>query len=155
MAQCGSEILISREGTEQQQRYIDALNPDFFKLNDFNLKDWMQFAYRFAKHINYFDTLDDQNASGDWTNFFKKESELDSFLDTVNKGLDVTPHLALFVCFIKLLEITQGHFNKLTKRHLDFYYQNILKIQKQEATPDKVHVISEYPENPETRGYTR
>ena len=27
------------------------------KLNDFSLKEWMQFAYRFAGHVNYFNNL--------------------------------------------------------------------------------------------------
>ncbi|MCK5730573.1 MAG: hypothetical protein KAH68_05835, partial [Draconibacterium sp.] len=40
-------------------------------------------------------------------------------------------------------EFTQKRFNNLTKRHLDFYYKNILQIEKLPATPDKVHVIFE------------
>jgi hypothetical protein len=147
MANCGKEILIPREGTEQQQRFIDALNPDFFKLNDLGLKEWMQFAYNFAVHVKYFDTLDDKNATGDWTEFFKKDTELDSFIESVNKDHDITPHLALFVCFVKLIEITQGHFNKLTKKHLDFYYNKILGIEKLPAKPDTVHVIFELAKN--------
>jgi hypothetical protein len=107
------------------------------------LKEWMQFAYRFAEHINYFDTLDDKRSSGNWTEFFKNEDELAGFLESVDKSSDVTPHLALYICFIKLIEFTRGHFNKLTKKHLDFYYNKILKIDKLVATPDKVHVIFE------------
>jgi len=39
MAKCGKEILLAREGTEQMQRFLDALNPGSVKLNDFGLED--------------------------------------------------------------------------------------------------------------------
>ena len=147
MADCGKEILQSREGTEQQQRFIEQLNPDFFKLNDFELKDWLKFAYHFAEHVNYFNTSNADKPSGTWQDFFKSGAELEGFLKSVEEGGSVTPHLALFVSFVKLLGFTKNRFNKLTKRHLDFYYRNILRIEKLPATPDKVHVIFELAKN--------
>ena len=143
MAKCGKEILLAREGTEQMQRFLDALNPESVKLNDFGLEEWMQFAYKFAEHVNYFDINNSEVSAGDWTDFFKNKDEIKSFADSVKDGKNITPHLALFVCFVKLLEFTQKRFNKLTKRHLDFYYNNILQIEKLPATPDKVHIIFE------------
>ncbi|NQU52329.1 MAG: baseplate J/gp47 family protein [Bacteroidetes bacterium] len=147
MAKCGKEILIAREGTEQMQRFLDALNPDSVKLNDFGLEEWMQFAFRFAEHVNYFDVNNFETPSGNWKAFFKNSNELMSFLENVAEGKNITPHLALFVSFVKLLEFTQKRFNKLTKRHLDFYYKNILQIEKLSATADKVHVIFELAKN--------
>ena len=155
MANCGKDILIKREGTEQQQRLIDALSPDYFKLNEFSLNDWMQFAYRFAEHVNYFDTDDYQNRSGNWQDFFTPEKGLDDFLkafaqdENANspESQNITPHLALFISFIKLMEISQNRFNRLTKKHLDFYYSQILDIQKLPATPDQVHLIFELAKN--------
>jgi hypothetical protein len=155
MANCGKDILIKREGTEQQQRLIDALSPEYFKLNEFSLNDWMKFAYGFAEHVNYFDTDDYQNRSGNWQDFFTPEKGLEDFLkafdldDNVNspESQNITPHLALFISFIKLLEISQNRFNRLTKKHLDFYYSQILDIQKLPATPDKVHLIFELAKN--------
>ena len=155
MANCGKDILIKREGTEQQQRLIDALSPEYFKLNEFSLNDWMQFAYRFAEHVNYFDTDDFQNRSGNWQDFFTPEKGLEDFLKAFDQdenanspeSQNITPHLALFISFIKLLETTQNRFNRLTKKHLDFYYGQILNIQKLPATPDKVHLIFELAKN--------
>lgn len=143
MAKCGKEILLAREGTEQMQRFLDALNPESVKLNDFGLEEWMQFAFEFAKHVNYFDINNSEVSTTDWTDFFKNKDEIQSFADSVKDGKNITPHLALFVSFIKLLEFSQKRFNNLTKRHLDFYYKNILQIEKLPATPDKVHVIFE------------
>src|SRR6056297_2435557 len=97
MANCGKEILLAREGTEQQQRFIEALEPGFFRLNDFELKDWMKFAFRFAEHVNYFSTANEDAPSGNWQDFFKSDSELEEFLKNVEEGKTITPHLALFV----------------------------------------------------------
>ncbi|MCY1718976.1 baseplate J/gp47 family protein [Prolixibacteraceae bacterium Z1-6] len=147
MAKCGKNILLAREGTEQQQRFVNALNPDSVKLNDFDLEDWMKFAYNFASHVNYFDTQNHTMPAGNWQEFFKSKTELEAFFSEIEKENSITPHLALFVTFVKLLEITKKRFNRLTKRHLDFYYKQILKIEKQEATPDKVHVLFELAKN--------
>jgi hypothetical protein len=106
MANCGKEILIAREGTEQQQRFIDALNPGSVKLNDFSLNEWMQFAFHFAKQVNYFDVSDFKNPKGNWQEFFKSEKELITFINdkelvkffTDETGSkNITPHLALFI----------------------------------------------------------
>ena len=143
MANCGNDILAGREGTSQMQRYIDALDPKSVKLNDFTLKEWMQFAYRFAQHVNYFNTINNEVPSSDWSDFFIEETQLDDFLDKVEKGENITPHLALFISFVKLIEFSKKRFNLLTKRQLDFYYHRILQIEKLPPSPDKVHIIFE------------
>ncbi|MDO8952307.1 MAG: baseplate J/gp47 family protein, partial [Draconibacterium sp.] len=155
MANCGKDILIAREGTEQQRRFIDALSPEYFKLNEFSLNDWMQFAYNFARQVNYFGTTDSENKSGNWQDFFNTDKNLQDFLKAFDadtetilpESKNITPHLALFISFLTLLKISQKRFNNLTKKHLDFYYSQILNIQKLPATPDKVHVIFELAKN--------
>ncbi|MEN8115386.1 MAG: baseplate J/gp47 family protein [Bacteroidota bacterium] len=147
MANCGKDILLSREGTEQQQRLIEALDPTSVKLNEFGLEEWMQFAYNFASHVNYFGTENSKTPSGNWEDFFKSDTELDDFIKEVSDGKNITPHIALFVSFVKLLEISKQRFNKINKRHLDFYYKKVLKLEKQPATPDKVHAIFELAKN--------
>ncbi|MBT3385307.1 MAG: phage baseplate protein [Prolixibacteraceae bacterium] len=151
MANCGKEILKTRTGTSQLQRFIEALNPDNIKLNNLTLVEWMKFAFQFAQDINYFDTTNSQNSSANWKDFFILNKDLEDYLKSIisEKDIepkperDVTPHLALFISFVKLLEYTQDRFNKLTKRHLDFYYKHILDIEKLPASSDKVHVIFE------------
>ena len=147
MANCGKEILITREGTEQQNRFVKALDPNYFQLNEFGLKDWMQFAFNFAKHVNYFETSNNEVPQGDWADFFINVDELDVFLDKLDERNDINPHLALYISFIKLIEFTKKRFNKLSYRHLDYYYREILKIDKLPATPDKVHLIFELAKN--------
>ena len=147
MANCGKDILLNREGTEQQQRFTDALNPDWVKLNDFGLEEWMNFAWNFANQVNYFGIENDKIPLGNWQEFFLSKAELKSFLKEVELSSEVTPHLALYVTFIKLLGYSKDHFNRLTKRHLDFYYHDVLKLEKEPAKPDQVYVLFELAKN--------
>ncbi|MCA1760473.1 MAG: hypothetical protein LC658_11960, partial [Bacteroidales bacterium] len=97
MANCGKDIALTREGSDQNRRFIEALEPGSVKLNDFSLKEWMQFAYRFAAHVNYFSNHDFEDPSGNWEFFFKNEIELEDFLKRVGVEKNITPHLALFI----------------------------------------------------------
>ena len=146
MANCGKDILLQREGTEQKQRFLEKLDPAWIKLNDFGLEEWMKFAWDFAAHLNYFDT-GENNVNGNWQDFFIAKDELSSFLERVEQDGEITPHLALYITFIKLLETSKQHFNKLTQRHLDFYFKNILQLKKQAAQPDSVYVLFELAKN--------
>ncbi|MFT3910808.1 MAG: hypothetical protein QM737_15430 [Ferruginibacter sp.] len=54
-----------------------------------------------------------------------------------------SPHLALLFSFLKLFGHLQSDLNGFTKKHLDFFYQDVLKIRPREAVPDKAHIIFE------------
>ncbi|MFY9152169.1 MAG: baseplate J/gp47 family protein [Prolixibacteraceae bacterium] len=133
------------EGTDQQQREVEILNPKNLNLHDFSVADWMKFAWNFAEEVNFFDA--ENKLEGNWQDFFIEEAKIKSFLDGLEKDNSLTPHLTLFVCFLYLLEYSKKHFNQLTQKHLDFYYQEILKINKKAAVPDQVHVIFELAKN--------
>ncbi|MCG7501115.1 baseplate J/gp47 family protein [Tenacibaculum sp. Mcav3-52] len=152
--------ILQRSGTGQELRYIEALNPENFELHDFTIEDWILFAYNFAKKLNYFPTENHEVASGDWQHFFKKlttstipfrgtreynklKENIQTTLEGYTQEGKLSPHLTLFVCFLKLLEHSKERFNNLTKRHLDFYYKEILQVQKREPIPDQAHVIFE------------
>ena len=140
---CENKFLINHKGTEQTQRSINAMLPENLKLNDFSTEDWMKFAYNFAAEVNYFSVENATIPSGNWESFFVEKDKIKSFLSKAENSNRLSPHLALFVCFLKLLEISQKRFNALTKRHLDFYYQEILQIDKKAPVADSVHLIFE------------
>lgn len=141
---------LKRGGTDQMDRNIDSLNPDLLKLQDFGIEQWMQFAYNFAKDVNFFATTDDQNPAGNWEPFFKDNTDLRTLLGIYQTDNKLTPHLTLFICFLRLLEFSDRRFNLITKRHLDFYYQEILQVSKLPAEVDKVYVLFELAKNIET-----
>lgn len=144
-----ASILI-REGADKTNRVNTSLNPDSVKLQAFGVEQWMQFAYNFAKDVNYFNTNNDITPDGDWQAFFKDETELKELLETLDSSNKLTAHLTLFICFLKLLDFSNERFNKLTKRHLDFYYGEILQIAKIPEVNDKVHILFELAKNIDT-----
>ena len=146
---CDHSFLTLHSGTEQSQRLKKALLPSNFNLNDFSIADWMEFAFNFAKEVNYFSTTSDTVVSGDWESFFVEKENIAAFVSEIEKNNNLTPHLTLFVAFLKLLEITQERFNKITERHLDFYYEEILQIEKKEAVEDQVHLLFDLAKNAE------
>ncbi|UKB81172.1 hypothetical protein [Chryseobacterium sp. MEBOG07] len=150
-----------REGKSQMQRFLAELDPSNLELHDFDLFDWLLFANNFAKRVNYFDKDDNTKPQGNWGNFFlgddtnvvmpRRESieyksmkkQVTDLMSQFEQDSNLTPHLTLFVCFLKLLDFSKKAFNNLTKRHLDFYYNEILQIEKNDAKSDKVYVIFE------------
>ena len=71
----------------------------------------------------------------DW----KKRSH-DQLYDNLNNYSEHSPHYALYLTFLKLFENAQNELNTFTKRHLDFYYNNILNLYPSEGTPDYAHL---------------
>lgn len=149
-----------REGKSQMQRFLAELDPGNLELHDFDLFDWLLFANNFAKHVNYFAKDNSTTSQKKWGNFFlgddnnpipRRESveyksmkkQVTDLISQFEQDSNLTPHLTLFVCFLKLLDFSKKAFNNLTKRHLDFYYNEILQIEKNDAKSDKVYVIFE------------
>lgn len=53
------------------------------------------------------------------------------------------PHLALLFAFLKLFNYLQEDLNSYSRKHLDFFYKEVLKIKPREANPDRAHLILE------------
>lgn len=167
MSNCSTIVsVLTSNGSDQKQRYINALQPENIRLNDFEVTDWILFAHNFSEYVNYYETSSPETPAGDWKAFFDffelndKNPTVDDQLklDRIKKDLvdlieesktenEITPHLTLFITFLMLLENSKKRYNDLTRRHLDFYYNQILKIDKLPATPDKVYMIFELAKN--------
>ena len=144
---CDHSFLTLHSGTEQSERLKANLLPENFNLNDFSIAEWMEFAYNFAKEVHYFDIGSETDPLGNWETFFVEENNIASFISEIEKEDNLTPHLTLFVTFLKLLKFSKSRFNKITGRHLDFYYQEILQIDKKSPLEDQVHLIFELAKN--------
>ena len=76
-------------------------------------------------------------------------ADISAFIDDPNsvsiplKNNFSRPHFTLLLAFVKLLEHGKTHLNTLTARHLDYYYQSVLKFTKRQAIKDRVHVLVE------------
>lgn len=60
------------------------------------------------------------------------------------------PHYALFLTFIRLYRLAQDELNTLTKKHLNFYYQDVLGLQPLSATGNRAHLLVVPSRNAET-----
>jgi len=56
---------------------------------------------------------------------------------------DHQPHIALYIAFLELMQQVENDLNNLTKRHLDFFYKDVLRLVPKKAVPDKAHLLFE------------
>lgn len=146
---CAHSNPLVREGTTQVQRLLDALVPENVKLHELTTGDWLAFAKDYAALINYYKLTDHESPDDDWERFFPDKIDIDQTLAQDSEGT-VEPHLALFIAFLKLLEYPQKSLNGIPKRHLDFYYREVLQLSPNPFSPDTVHVIFELAKNANT-----
>ncbi|HAP62318.1 MAG TPA: hypothetical protein DCR93_23420, partial [Cytophagales bacterium] len=118
---------LKRDGTHQFQRLAQALEEDYVKIEDRGEQELRSYAARLAKHIQYYNQ--ENIPDGDWSVFFEAD--------------DSQPQKALFLGFVRLLSLLHEFANGLTRRHLDYYYEQVLQLVKEEAEPAQVHVFFE------------
>ena len=63
------------------------------------------------------------------------------FDESLKDQPDHEPHITLFIGFLKLYLQVRDDANKLTRRHLDFYYKDVLQLKTRAAVPDSVHLF--------------
>jgi len=59
-------------GVSQTERLLEALQPDYFKLDERSLKDIMAATYEYAKLTTYYN--EENEIQGDWADFWEVES---------------------------------------------------------------------------------
>src|SRR5262249_4543070 len=107
-------------------------------------KDLLTFAKAFATQLVYYDA--DNQPAGDWSGFFADlhEDQILDFLENPKVDADARlrrPHFVLFVTLLRLLATARDAMNGLTRRQLDYYYTQILRLAPEAPTPDRVFVI--------------
>jgi len=66
-----------------------------------------------------------------------------SLLDALSSFNSHPPHYALFLAFLQLYRFAQDELNLFTQRHLDFYYQSVLRLSPKKALPNSAHLVME------------
>lgn len=147
---CEHKNPLQRDGYNQTQRFKEALEPSFAPLDDRSTEDLLQFAYRYAEQIKFFDSPSNQaeeseSEDNNWQVFFEKINS--QSIEEIESASNNSPHFTLFLCFLKLFKFAQNQLNDLTETHLDFYYKKVLQLQKKAETPDRVNLIFELAKN--------
>ena len=148
---CEHKNPLQRDGYNQTQRYKKALDPSFAPLDDRSTEDLLQFAYRYAAQIKFFDLppnnveSESDSETPNWEVFFEKIKS--QSIEEIESSSNNDPLFTLFLCFIKLFKFSQNQLNDLTEVHLDFYYKKVLQLQKKPESSDRVHLIFELAKN--------
>ncbi|TNF43897.1 MAG: hypothetical protein EP310_04005, partial [Bacteroidetes bacterium] len=130
---CNSKNPLQRDGTSQEQRILKTLLPGYVAVDERSMDNLKSFVARYAEEIVYFDLNNSEN--GNWKSFFDKNLDESSQYNS--------PHFALFIAFLKIFKHAQDEMNKITKKHLDFYYRDVLHLTEKPAVPDQVYLIFE------------
>lgn len=131
-------------GQSQNERLPQELKKNFAEIDGRTRLDLLQFTKAFAEFVNYY-RLDPETPVGNWRNFFPEESTIEQLLTSDSGNTD--PHLSLFLAFLELYKEPQKVMNQITTSHLDFYYQDVLQLEKKIAIADKVHLLLELKKN--------
>ena len=140
------------QGTYQDDRLLESLDPSYVKLDDRSLDDLVEQLYEHASHLHFFEDVPDK-VKGDWRAFFSdiidpSTQKLDmKRVEALEKDSSLPPHLALVVTFLRLFAYEQEAMNGLTAKHLDFYYKDLLKFKRREGTVGNVPVFAELARN--------
>jgi|GEM_PF-6816366 len=123
-------------GTTQAHRLASTPNPESLRLDDRSEADLREWAGKLAKELRFFDETNAEN--GTWEAFFGSD---ETALTELQARAEVPPHYALFLAFLRTFGVAQSHFNGLTRRHLDFYYEKILGLSRRDGQPDDVFAV--------------
>ncbi len=133
------------DGTSQAARTQKALDPGYVSVDERSTRDLLVFAKKYAAELRYFNEKNEDN--GNWSNFIG-QNDLDELAAWLNdpQRLEANPqlsrpHMVLFLIFLELLQSARIQLNDLTRRHLEFYYREALRLTSQKGIPDQVHVL--------------
>ncbi len=135
------------DGVSQANRIQRALDPGYVSVDERSVKDLLVFAQKYAQELRYFNERDE--VDGEWTRFLG-ENNLDEIVAYLNDPQRFQadpqfqrPHLVLFLTFLELLQVARAQLNDLTRRHLEFYYHEALRLTSRKGIPDRVHTLVE------------
>ncbi|HWM89806.1 MAG TPA: baseplate J/gp47 family protein [Thermoanaerobaculia bacterium] len=138
--------LISQLGQSQDERLPRELQPHFVDVDERTPRDLLLFTKKLAGLVNYYQD-GTAGPQGDWQDFFPYDEDSAARLLEDSSGA-TTPHLALLIAFFELYDrFPREAANRITERHLDFYYRRVLGFEKKAPVPDRAHVLIELKKN--------
>jgi hypothetical protein len=138
-----------RDGSSQAARRLAALDPDYAQVDERSLADLLEFARQYAKKLRYYNAANQPD--GNWAAFLEgvNAEEAAAFIENPDTlpadraEVYRRPQLALFLTFLQLFRHPQKQLNALTRRHLDFYFRDVLRMRNKAARPDRVNILVE------------
>ena len=126
--------LISQLGQSQDERLPAELGAHFADVDERGPAELLELWRRLAPLVRHYGASGAED--GDWTPFFALGGEEGA------AGM-TPPHLALLNAFADLNDVPRETINRLTGRHLDFFYRRVLRFEPRPAVSDRAHVLIE------------
>ena len=140
--------LIYKDGTSQSKRGLPALSPEYARVEERTLEDWISFCQKLSAELAYFDL--ENEIKGDWRDFLNVDkNQIIAYLknpdhsvfepDQINAFSK--PHRVLLLSFLQILDSWfKPKLNTFTQTHLDYYYREFLGLLPQDSKSDTVHL---------------
>ena len=150
---CLSQNPLVRDGVSQLQRLLNTLLPSYVKVDELIMKDLVHFVNKLSKEKKFVEFDGALVLESDWEDFFDLTDEewdtfdLETFIKNLKSSAETQPHMALFLGFLFMFKIAQEDLNTITRRHLDFYYREVLQLVENPALPDQAAVIFKLAKN--------
>lgn len=137
--------MILRPGQSQAERMPAALAAHYVDVDERTAADLLRSLRKLAAQIRYY-ADDPMTPAGNWADFFPADDAAIAGL-LAHDGGEATPHLALLAAFLELYKLPQELLNRITGRHLDFFYKEVLRFAGKGAVPDRAHLLVELKKN--------
>ncbi len=157
-----------RSGTNQNDRIKPALQPEYISVEERSTLDLLKYTRDYARKVRFYNL--DNTVDGFWSSFLslvddhektslsddeinlledERLAELAEFAENPGNfkdDLQITekysqPHITMLLAFLKLLKHPKAQFAALTRKHLEYFYRDILDLEEQDEIPDQVHVV--------------
>lgn len=139
--------LIDNKGIYRHERFAGELVDGYFNIDNRTDDQILEQTAALASAIRYYN--EQNNVDGNWEAFFEdiynfatKQIDSKAIAEKLQNA-SMPPHLALYFAFIHVFNIAKDELNRFTRRHLDYYYNNILKFERKQEIADKVHLFLE------------
>ena len=139
---------LPRKGTSQVERYPLALQKDYVKLDERSFHDFIRQSAELSKYFQYFENHTDK-PDATWKVFFTQIYDFDTKqvktkeLEELESNSSMVPHLALFLSFLKLFQLSIDQLNGLGEKHLLFFYKEMLRMEPRNAISPQVTLMGE------------
>jgi hypothetical protein len=132
---------ILRDGTSQKNRNESGLQLEKVLVDGRDMEYFLNFVAKFSEKIRFYDR---SNApAGTWDAFFPPQAVINDFISKLPSTDGLPPQLGLFVAFTQMMGILKGDINQLSKRHLQFYFEKVLRFRRQKAVAEEANIIFE------------